>query len=200
MKKQQGHRPTQKLYLSLTITPLVTSWLGLPLAQPHTPRNSSNYHVAHCHEPGGHSVPDCLPCGRLLQLACPQEPDITPGPRIIFGHLIWERDLRGHVATSHWVVPEARGCPWVLQGTSGRADRDPGLPDAVQRLGPWSGKPGSRSWHVAFGESLLLSGASLPCGTMGDFLGGHLCDSGRVCVPGYVPWSPWPAKVEALGR
>lgn len=165
-------------------------------AQTHTPRNSSDYHAAHSYEPGGHSVPDCLPCGRLLQLACPQEPDSTPGPQIILRHLTWERDLRGHLATSHRVVPEARGCPWVLQGTNGSADRDPGLLDAVQRLGPWSGKPGSRK-HVAFEESLLLSGLSLPCGTMGDFVGGHFCDFGRVYVPGCVSWSPWAAKVEA---
>lgn len=50
--------------------------------------------------------PDCLPCCRLLQLACSQEPDSTPGPQIILRQLTWERDLRGPVATSHWVVSE----------------------------------------------------------------------------------------------
>lgn len=56
--------------------------------------------------------------------------------------------------------PEAGGCPWVLQGTGGRADRDPGRPDVEQR----SGRPGPTSWQAASAESLLLwSQPSLWC-------------------------------------
>lgn len=36
------------------------------------------------------------------------------------GHPKRERDLRGHLAISHCVVPEAWDHPWILQGTAGR--------------------------------------------------------------------------------
>lgn len=91
-----GRCPTQKPYLSLTMATLVTSWLGLPWAQPRTPRISSDYRTAHSHERGGHPVPDCLPWACLLRLARPQEPEgqTVPRPQISPGTPIGGGPLR----------------------------------------------------------------------------------------------------------
>lgn len=119
-----GRCPTQKPYLSLTMATLVTSWLGLPWAQPCTPRISSDYRTAHIHERG-----DTLSLTVCPGLAAPAGP--PPGARGTDSTQATNRPRhpnRRGPSEDTWQSltgdPEARGCPWVLQGTGGRADRD----------------------------------------------------------------------------